>query len=173
MGSSSWSYVVAYQPDISAALAELRQATYDAGAYYREEPDPNLSLSEDEFRARLDPAWDDLGINESLLQEWQEAKARPPVTGPDSLLNSQPHSGTHSIIDMANGVSVTPRPFTVSPLSDDELGQHFGTTAPSHDQVEGWMKAGGSGRSGWVGVYVISYEHGRPAHIHFGGYSGD
>ena len=74
---------------------------------------------------------------------------------------------------MANGVSATPRPFTVSPLSDDELRQQFGTTAPSHDQVEAWMNAGQAARGGWIGVYVISYEDGRPAYLHFGGYSGD
>ncbi|MFG3302868.1 hypothetical protein [Micromonospora chersina] len=39
MGASGWSYSVAYQPYVTAALEQSRQDAYDRSAYYREEPD--------------------------------------------------------------------------------------------------------------------------------------
>ena len=46
MGASGWHYVVPYREDVTAALRDLRQATYDAGEYYREDPDPTLAMTE-------------------------------------------------------------------------------------------------------------------------------
>ncbi|MER6590831.1 hypothetical protein ABT214_02975 [Micromonospora purpureochromogenes] len=76
MSAAGWSYSVAYQPDVAAALRQLRQDVYDRGAYHREEPDPTYALTEDEFRATLDPAYDS-GINDSLLDDWRAAQRRP------------------------------------------------------------------------------------------------
>ncbi|SCE88990.1 hypothetical protein GA0074696_1481 [Micromonospora purpureochromogenes] len=76
---------------------------YDRGAYHREEPDPTYALTEDEFRATLDPAHDDSGINEFLLDDWRAAQRRSRPVDPDSLFAAQPHSGTHSVIGMVNG----------------------------------------------------------------------
>jgi hypothetical protein len=56
VGASDWHYTVAYQPDVMAALQQLRQDVYDRGKYYRESGgDDDLSMTEEEFRARLDP----------------------------------------------------------------------------------------------------------------------
>ena len=93
MGASGWSYSVAYQPDVAVALRQLRQDVYDRGEYHREEPDPTYALTEEEFRATLDPAHDDSGINEFLLDDWRAAQRRPRPVDPDSLFAAQPHSG--------------------------------------------------------------------------------
>jgi hypothetical protein len=61
---------------------------------------------------------------------------------PDTLLAAQPHSGTHSIIDMANGVSDRPRLGTVSALTVEELREAFGTTTPHSTQVQESRPAG-------------------------------
>ncbi|MFF4810082.1 hypothetical protein ACFY03_17905 [Micromonospora chersina] len=175
MGASGWSYSVTYQPDVAAALEQLRQDAYTRGAYYREEPDPLYALTEDEFRARLDPADDDSGINECLLDEWRAAQRRPKPIDPDTLFAAQPHSGTHSIIDMARGVSAKPALFTVSPLTDEQTLEFFKTRTPAPDQVVEWMKTFDpfSVRERWQGAYVVSYLDGHPEQIHFSGFSGD
>ncbi|SBT43575.1 hypothetical protein [Micromonospora auratinigra] len=173
MGASQWRYTVVHRDDVGAALRQLRQEVYDRGEYYRESPDVDLDLTEEEFRAGLDPREDDDGLTEAIIEDWRERRRRPVPVDPDTLVAAQPHSGTHSIIDMVNGVSHRPGFATVSPLTSEELINAFGRTTPSADQVEEWMKAGGSPRERWVGSYVISYHDGRPGHIHFHGYSGD
>lgn len=174
MGASGWYYTVDYQPDVEAALQELRQQVYDRGEYYKVSAAYNadLNMTEEEFRAQLDPS-DDSGRNEAVLQDWLMRKRAPVPVDPDTLLASQPHSGTHSIIDMGDGVSDTPDFATVSPMTDEELRETFGSTTPLSSEVQEWMKAGGGRPERWVGTYVISYHDGRPDHIHFCGYSGD
>jgi hypothetical protein len=175
MGASEWRYLVPYQADVGTALNQLRQEVYDRGEYYRESPerDADLDLTEEEFLARLGSRDDDDGLNDAIVADWRARKRRPVPVDPDTLLAAQPHSGTHSIIDMANGVADRPGFATVSPLTSAELITAFGSTAPSSDQVQEWMKAGGGLRERWVGTYVISYRDGQPDHIHFAGYSGD
>jgi hypothetical protein len=178
MGSSQWDYMVAYQPDVRAALRQLRQEVYDRGEYYREpaEHNPDLEMTDEEFRAQLDPRGDRDGFNDAIVEDWMERKRlreRGVPDDPDTLLAAQPHSGTHSIIDMAGGVSEHPRVGAVSPLTDDELRAAFGSTTPLSGQVQTWMKSGRGLRGHCIGTYVISYRDGQPDHIHFGGYSGD
>ncbi|MFG1831001.1 hypothetical protein [Micromonospora chersina] len=102
----------------------------------------------------------------------------PPSGGPidpDTLFAAQPHSGTHSIIDMAKGVSAKPALFTVSPLTDEQTLEFFKTRTPAPDQVVEWMKTVDpfSVRERWQGAYVVSYLDGHPEQIHFSGLSGD
>ncbi|KKK07398.1 hypothetical protein [Micromonospora sp. HK10] len=175
MGASAWRYRADYQQDVGAALRQLRQKVYDRGEYYREsvEGDPDLELTEEEFGARLDPRNDDDGFNDAIIEDWRERKRRPVPVDPDTLFAAQPHSGTHSIIDMVNGVSDRPDFATVSPLTSEELIEAFGSTTPQSSQVQEWIKAGGGLRERWFGTYVISYRDGQPDHIHFCGFSGD
>ncbi|GAA2394721.1 hypothetical protein [Dactylosporangium salmoneum] len=100
-------------------------------------------------------------------------RARP--TGPDTLVDAQPHSGTHSVIDMVNGVSAEPAFATVSPLAPDNLAYTFGTETPTAGQVETELLIGDlrHERDRWVGTYIVSYHDGRPDRIHFFGSSGD
>lgn len=175
MGASGWSYSVTYQPDVAAALDQLRQDVYARGAYYREEPNRLYALTENEFRAQLDPADDESGINECLLDDWRSAQRRPDPVDPDTLFAAQPHSGTHSVIDMAEGVSARPALFTVSPLTDEQTLDFFGTRTPTPQQVVEWIQTFGpsSIRDSWQGLYIVSYIDGRPEQIHFTGFSGD
>jgi hypothetical protein len=174
VGASQWWYTVVYRHDVAAALRQLRQDVYERGEYYREpaEDDSDLHMTEEEFRAQLDPRNDDSGLNDAIVEDWLERRHRPVPVDPDSLVAAQPHSGTHSIIDMVNGVSTRPSFATVSPLTPEELLDVFATTTPTSDQVQEWMKTAGT-RTRGVGTYVISYRDGQPDHIHFCGYSDD
>jgi hypothetical protein len=174
MGSSAWWYTVDYQPDVNAALQQLRQQVYDRDDYYRESRDPDLDMTEEEFRASLAPRDTDPERYDAIVEDWLERKPRLVPTGPDTLVAAQPHSGTHSIIDMVNGVSAEPAFATVSPLAAENLIYTFGTETPSASQVEAWMRTDiADERDRWVGTYIISYHDDKPVHIHFGGHSGD
>jgi hypothetical protein len=152
----------------------LRREVYDRGEYYKESPSSDLDMTEEQFRASLGPApsSDGDGLYEFSIADWLERKARPVPVDPDTLIAAQPESGTHSIIDMANGVSASPRFATVSPLTTEELIDAFGTVTPSSDQVRAWIVTSG-GRDRWVGTYVVSYRDGEPDKLHFCGFSGD
>jgi hypothetical protein len=67
-------------------------------------------------------------------------------------------------------VSGKPEPGTVSPLTEEELREAFGTVTPSAEQVR---SGAGQWRDRWVGTYVVSYRDGRADQIHFYGTSGD
>jgi hypothetical protein len=175
IGASGWDYFTAYD-DIAGALAALRQRVYDSGEFYREENGGDAELTEVEFIASIGGLGDDeSGMKEFMLDEWRQEGRRPQATDPDSLLASQPASGTHSIIDIADGVSEQPMMFTTAPLTDDELMAAFGTTQPSSDAVRAWAATDSiSGvRSSWSGAHVITYLDGQPHEIAFVGYSGD
>jgi hypothetical protein len=173
MGASGWYYVVPYEADIDAALQKLRQDVYDRGEYYRESPESGYpEMTEEEYRATLDPnQWDD-GPNESIMEGFRAAKERPVPVDPDTLVAAQPESGTHSIIDISEGVSAGPELLTVSPLADDELLALAGTVTPTSEQLR-TVGLLGADRGRWVGTYVVSYLDGQPHEIHFSGYSGD
>ncbi|WP_330186435.1 hypothetical protein KZZ52_28925 [Dactylosporangium sp. AC04546] len=174
MGSSGWSYTVEYQADVNAALQQLRQQVYERGDYHRESRDPDLDMTDEEFRASLAPRDADPERYDAIVEDWLERRSRPEPIDPDTLVAAQPHSGTHSIMDMVNGVSAEPAFATVSPLAADNLMYTFGTVTPTTSQVQAWMSNDTFGeRDAWVGTYVVSYHDGRPDHIHFCSRSGD
>lgn len=173
MGASEWSYRTSYQEDIGAALQQLRWTAYRGGDYYKQLPDPSLGLTEEEFRATLPGGGDDCDVGTIQLEEWRKARMRPMVVDPDTLLASQPDSGTHSIIDMAAGVSASPDYFTVSPLTNEQLLRIFDTLTPTADQVVASVDRILEERRSWHGVYVVSYDGSTPSELHFLGFSGD
>jgi hypothetical protein len=77
---------------------------------------------------------------------------------------------------MYEGVSADPRPFTVSPLTAEQVQRIFGSAHPGPDHVTQWAESGQftDVRESWHGVYVISYaEDQQPLYLHFAGFSGD
>ena len=120
MGASGWAYSVPYQQDIAGALEQLRAEVYARGAYYEQPPDPAQLMTEDEFRASLDLDNDRDGIQQFMLEEWLKARSRPAAVDPDTLLASQPDSGTHSIIDICDGVAEQPCLFAAAPLTAEQ-----------------------------------------------------
>lgn len=173
MGASGWAYLTEYG-EVSSVLARLRQQTYESGDYYRESQSDGPLPTAAEYRTELEQSAGDQDLIDFLVEEHERALRRPPITGPDSLLANQPDSGTHSIIDIFEGVSDTPCLFTVSPLTPEQLVQEFGTVRPGVDVVTRWMDGGvGKYRPSWSGAYVIAYTDDVPSHLCFLGYSGD
>ncbi len=183
MGASEWSRKVPYQADLAAALRQAREDAYREGDFYRAEPDPRArQMSEDAYvaaevaamRAQLVAAFgeEEAGDpdDEMAREAWHAAQID--VTGPDSLLASQPFSGTHSIIDMT-GVADEPEAGKVAPLPGDDLDRWFGTRRPDAAAVERALRDGLSGFARWHGAYVIAYGGDDPDKIYFFGWSGD
>ncbi len=176
VGASVWHYSVPFQDDIAGALEQLRAAVYERGEYYRQEPNPTAEMTEDEYRATLNLDDDPSGIHQFLLEEWLKAKERPIPVDADTLVAAQPESGTHSIIDICEGVSEWPDMCTASPLTAEQLQEFFATERPTTVQVREWMSIYRIGeiRDRWSGAYVVSYSAaGEPEQIHFTGFSGD
>jgi hypothetical protein len=170
VGASGWSYTVPYQDDIDAALQDLRWQVYRSDDYYKQPDDPSLDLTESEFVATLGSRDSD-GIYDFILDEWRISRSLPRPSDPDTLLNFQRDSGTHSIIDIRR-VDREPGYYVAAPLADADLVAVFGTTQPSLDQVK-TTSSPVLGRGRWHGTYIVAYDNGQPSHIHFFGYSGD
>jgi hypothetical protein len=176
VGASVWCVRVSYQDDIDAALQQARQDAYDRGDYYREEPDNRArSMTEQEYVAwgqaqvPVPEGWEP--NSEEHREAWRAAQVE--VTGPDSLLDAQPFSGTHSIIDMIT-VSDVPDYNTVAPAPEDRLLELFGTARPSTAVIEAAIARGDlEGFARWHGMYVLAFEDDKPSDIFFLGWSGD
>ena len=151
MGASGWAYKVRYRADVAAALQALRQDVFARREYYPASINPSYAAA--------------MGI-EPMTQQPESI---------EDLLDMQEEEGTHSILDISVGVSDEPGFGRVSPLSQDELAEVFGSATPSTAQVDDWMNAGGYSDycDRWAGVYVIGYEDAAPVTLHFGGFSGD
>jgi len=180
VGSSAWDARVPYQDEIGAALKQARQNAYDQGDFYRvSSADMARSMSEEDYLAwgvaQLkavfpdDDTWQPTG--QEHRDEWRAAQVV--VSGPDSLLESQPFSGTHSVIDMTH-VADEPDYSAAAPPPAEYLRELFGTTEPSVAEIEAAInehRLHGFGRG--HGMYLIGYEEGKPKEIFFVGHSGD
>ena len=147
MGAHPYYYFVEYQPDIEAALQDLRQREFEAGRYNPAQPFP-------QFPVRLDaPA---PGAKHDFIYEAMEAAAE---------------DGTRSILDIES-VSDWPEFGVASPLPEEDLERHFGTTQPTKEMISRKMNFLGSVERGHC-VYIIVFDSGEPSELFFCGYSFD
>jgi hypothetical protein len=150
MGAEFWSYSVPYQEDIRAALEILREREFSARRFWQP------SLVAPGFFGRI------LGRAPS--------KPKPPASIREALKISGA-TGTRSILDMER-VSGNPALGAVSPLPAEELRTLFGTEQPTVEaieQSEEFIERLERGQ----GVYIITYQRGKPDGIYFAGYSYD
>lgn len=159
MGASEWKYSVAYQEDIIDAFEELRQHTFETGAYYKPW-DTDDEDDEDDYGLAEEP--------ESI----------------EELLELNETDGTHSILDM-HRVALAPlargdegKFGVVYPLAAASLVELFGTAKPTAAMVEaleqqspGRLVGYAPGR--WRGIYFTLYKDDKPDGYYFTGYSGD
>ncbi|MBF9130173.1 hypothetical protein I0C86_14585 [Plantactinospora sp. S1510] len=147
MGASGWGYVVAYQPDLGAALDALRQKVFAEGDYWWARGELGHSASDYDNR----PAT----MRELFADEWVQ------------------ESGTHSILDMYRvlGDGEKPDHGTVEPVTKAEALQYTGTELPTREHV---VAMGDLVRDRWFGRCVVLHDAaGQPQEIYFWGFSGD
>jgi hypothetical protein len=147
MGSEPYYYFVEYNPDIDAALQDLREREFRAGRY--------------------NPVMPHIGF---------PIRADSPAPGPehDSIeeaLEAADADGTRSILDLDH-VSEEPDFCAVSPLPSEDLERIFGTTQPTREMIEGGSELFESVERG-QGVYIVIYKNNRPDELYFLGYSFD
>lgn len=162
---AAWARLLARDPEYAQTLAEAYNDQYG-------EPPPSQA-----------------DLIESLLRG--SGREQPPQTIED-LIKYNGEAGTHSILDIQRVVDSThtvmtlapgePERFVeattfgaVSPLSDSQLVEIFGTIQPTHELVEQWDQTDGYSQycGRWSGIYLIVYNDGSPDEIYFAGFSGD
>jgi hypothetical protein len=147
MGAHAYWYVVKYNPDVEAALHELREREFAAGRYNPVMPFIPFPLT-----------------------------PQSPAPGPRhgsivEALDDAAEEGTRSILDL-DRITNEPDFGAVTPLDEEAMLEHFGTTTPTRETVErndGFFDDIERGQ----GVYVVLYKDGAPDEIFFAGYSYD
>ncbi|WP_328415886.1 hypothetical protein OG470_24710 [Micromonospora sp. NBC_00389] len=147
MGASGWSYVVAYQPDLDAALDALRDKVFAEGDYWWARGEiPNSAKDYDDRPTTMEELFNDEAVQES---------------------------GTHSILDVYRVLSDGERPDygTVEPVSAAEALRLTGTERLTREHL-GIIKD--LAERSWFGRCAVLHDvQGRPEEIYFWGYSGD
>ena len=150
MGANPWTYFVPYQPDLSAALADLREHEFRAGRFFQPSEVPP-------------------GLVGRLLGR-APSKPKPPASIREAIKLAGA-TGARSILDMEKvgdhfdyGV--------VASLPPKELRRLFGTERPNRKDVEDSETLVEELDRG-QGIAVVIYEHGKPNGILFFGYSYD
>jgi hypothetical protein len=147
MGGEPWFYFVPYQADINGALQALRRREFQAGRYNPVTPLPEFPVD----AQAPGPGAQHASIEEAI----EDADA----------------DGTRSILDMER-IADEPDFGAVTPLSDEDLDDLFGTSKPTREMIESnddLFEALERGQ----GVYIVAYRDGKPSEIFFAGYSFD
>jgi hypothetical protein len=147
MGAHPYFYFVKHNPDINAALQELRDREFSAGRY-------NPVIRYLEFPLGPD----------SPVPGAQHKSIRHALKAADA-------EGTRSILDLDH-VSDEPEFCAVAPLPQEELERLFGTVQPTREMIEASDDLFENIESG-QGVYVTVFKDGRPDELFFAGYSFD
>ena len=112
MGGEPWFYFVAYQKDINSALQALRRREFQAGRYNPVTPFLEFPV---------DAGTPGPGAQHASIEE--------AITDADA-------DGTRSILDMER-ISDEPDYGAVTPLSEDDLVELFGTSKPTRERRNG------------------------------------
>jgi hypothetical protein len=147
MGAHPYYYFVKYNPDINAALEELRQREFKAGRYNPVIPFLEFPIGPD-----------------SPAPGAQHASIRKALKDSDA-------DGTRSILDLDH-ISINPEFCAASPLPLDELIRLFKIQQPTHEIIEQSDELWEILERG-QGIYIIAYKDGSPNEIYFAGYSFD
>jgi hypothetical protein len=147
MGAEPYFYFVKYQPDVNAALQDLRQREFRAGRY-------NPAMAFPPFP--VGPSSPAPGAQHATIEE---------------ALEDSDADGTRSILDLDH-ISDEPEFGAATPLHAEFLEEAYGTTQPTRRMLEENMDFFEDIDRGH-GIYVVAYCDGRPDEILFAGYSFD
>lgn len=147
MGAHPYYYFVEYQPDIDAALQELRQREFEAGRYNPAQHFPQFPIRPDSSAPGAQ--------HESIYEAMEDAA----------------EEGTRSILDIES-VSDFSEFGVASPLSEEDLQRYFGTAEPTREMISRTLDFLASVERGHC-IYITVFESGRPRELFFAGYSFD
>ena len=175
MGATGWQYYVRHQSDINVALQQLRQEIFQNGAYEKPMCDEDIEVAV----KNLSPQLKKLYELAERLEKNKPPKIRPtsPPRTIEELVEQCEESGTHSILDIDH-ISTVPEFGALTPLSERQLIELFGTAQPTHSVVDLW-------HTGihpiteprlyerWQGIYFTIFKDGVPNEFYIEGASGD
>jgi hypothetical protein len=147
MGAHPYWYFVKYQPDVQAALDQLREREFKAGRY-----NPVISFLPFPLMANAPTP----GARHATIEEAMDEAAE---------------DGTRSILDIEQ-VADEPDFCVAAPLDEELLSELYGTTEPTRAMIEGNLDFLEDLERGH-GVYCTLYKNGKPDEILFAGYSFD
>ncbi len=153
MGAHPYLYFVRYNPDVDAALQELREQEFRAGRYNPVIPHPQFPFPSEAAQ----PSKPSTGAQHKTIRDAVKA------AGAD---------GTRSVLDLDH-VSDAPEFNSVAPLPPEELENLFGTARPTHKLIERNLDGVFEGIESGQGVYIIAYKNDQPDELFFAGYSFD
>jgi hypothetical protein len=147
MGAHPYYYFVQYQPDLDAALQELREREFQAGRYNPVQPFLNFPI---------DANSPSPGAEHDSIDEAREDAAE---------------DGTRSILDI-EGISEERNFCVAAPLAEEELEEYFGTIHPTREMILKNMDFLENIDRGQC-IYIIAYKGDQPSELFFAGYSFD
>jgi hypothetical protein len=179
MGASGWTYEVAWQPDLQAALTSLCDEAFANGDYLKEwEDDDDWDFDEDMFLEIAD-LLDYEGSMESvpgLIESIGSIKAGGDPTNFEAASFLVGYSGFHSILDCPV-LWPTPSVGAVSVLDSIRTAKWFGSPTPTSEAVRSGIDEASSdpefGERGAGHVVVGLSPDGDPNHLFFFGFAGD
>ena len=139
MGAHPYYYFVKYQPDVEAALHDLRQREFEAGRYNPVQPLPRFPIHHNSAAP---------GAQHIFIDEAREAADE---------------EGTRSILDLA-AISEEQGFCVAAPLSSEELQRYFGTAQPTREMISRKLDFLGSVERGHC-VYITVFEDGQPSEL--------
>ena len=147
MGGHAYWYFVPFQPDVQAALDDLREREFRAGRYSPVMMFPPFPLG---------PNAPAPGNKHGSI---------------DAAMDAAEESGTRSILDLSE-IGDEAAFFTARRMPPEELLDLFGTEKPTREMVEDNMDFFEEIERG-QGVCLVVYEEDGPTEIFFAGYSFD
>jgi hypothetical protein len=174
MGASGWSYYVPYVADLGEALERLREQVFRGGKYFLRNP----SKKPKTIKKLLE-----MNAEEGTHSILDITRVAPTPTTPGRPRRTRPpNSDANGAIDMTRFDPVAHERWlketfggigAVSELHPDDLTKFFGTTRPSHAQVEELKIDLQEFRRRGEGTVVVIYEGDTPKELFFTGFSGD
>jgi hypothetical protein len=180
MGASGWSYFTPWQQNADEALQELRKRVFREGRYGRIGRWREMPGALDARRRGLPmPQW---FILKGLMGVWAAFDLVQGTRGGATVEEAVARAGqdgTHSILDITDGISKTPNFGTAFPAPERWLIDAYGTSRPTRQMVEkGFRPADDLER--WSCVFFAVWDDGEsaegtgdPRWWYFEGCSGD
>jgi hypothetical protein len=169
MGASGWHYFTPFQEDIGQALEDLRQRVFESGEYGKRRDVSRMSVKN---LAAQPPATRLAYLKSQEALEAGSAHLPEPQTIEEALEQAA-ESGTHSILDVSEGLSDGPDFGTAFPMPDHVKLDLYGAIRPTGEQVEAKLMEPSDELGRGQCWYVIVYKDGVPSEIYFAGCSGD
>jgi hypothetical protein len=152
VGASGWNYLVAYRPDLGAALAELQDQVLASDDFL---------WDEEYYGAERPTTREELAAVKESERFWDE--------------------GTHTVLDMdrvasSQGGDDQDGVGAVRPLSAEEVREYFGTDRPTEADFERVYRQFGAivdDIDRWTGRCTVLYDGQNEQQIAFFGCSGD